>query len=116
MDSKSYEVLGSTQKQEHSEEHQESTLNGVKEINMQKEPLQQLLNHVKGKSFANPENCFWGSSLYYGGPDEDYATSQVIKANQDEIKTEVKQLEEAMDPCNLEYTVRGNWWNGSLYY
>jgi len=27
---------------------------------------------------------------------------------------EVKQLEEAMDPFNLEYATRGNWWKGKM--
>jgi len=30
------------------------------------------------------------------------------------IKMEVKQLQEAMDPFNLEYATSGNWWKGKV--
>ena len=53
------------------------------ENNLEKTPPQSP-NHVKRKNFASPDNCFLGSSLYYGGPDEHYVTPQAIKVDQDD--------------------------------
>lgn len=103
MDSNKAEILGSQKKQHHGQEHQQ---NRVKD-------------HVKKQLDADPEHCSLASSLYYGGPDEHYdslPTKKVDQAEQQKIKMEVKQLQEAMDPFNLEYATRGNWWKGSLYY
>jgi len=123
MDSKKCEVSG-TQKQKHQkqkhqrkEHEQRSTRNDVKGGNLKKGQVQPA-DQAKKKRHADPEHCFLGSSLYYGGPDEHYDTVQtkIFQDEQQQIKVEVKQLEEAMDPFNLEYATRGNWWKGSLYY
>ncbi|XP_057850701.1 uncharacterized protein LOC131061190 [Cryptomeria japonica] len=55
-----------------------------------------------------PEQCFMGSSVYYGGPDELYYIHEEKKPG--------KQLEQAMDPFFPKYTTRGNWWEGSYNY
>ncbi|XP_057814783.2 uncharacterized protein LOC131028519 [Cryptomeria japonica] len=62
------------------------------------------------------EQCFLGSSVYYGGPDELYDIPQGRKEDPSEIKMAAKKLEDAMDPFQIEYATRGNWWEGSLYY
>lgn len=119
MDSNSTEVLGKQMQQQHSQEHQQkSSRHGVKG-GILKEGQLQLADHVKKQRSADSEHCFLGSSLYYGGPDEHYDSLHTTKVAQDEqqkVKMEVKQLQEAMDPFNLEYATRGNWWKGSLYY
>ncbi|GLJ20439.1 hypothetical protein SUGI_0371450 [Cryptomeria japonica] len=65
---------------------------------------------------ATPEQSFFGSSVCYGGPEEYYANFNGRKKETDRIQNEVRKLEEAADPSNLEYTIRGNWWKGSLDY
>ncbi|XP_057814802.2 uncharacterized protein LOC131028536 [Cryptomeria japonica] len=86
--------------------------------------------HVKGKEESevvtylnlqshgkhSPDHCFLSSSVYYGGPDELYHILQGRNEAQDDVKMAVKQLEQATDPFQHEYSTRGNWWEGSLYY
>lgn len=118
MDSKKAENFGSQKQQHHSQEYQQSRVKGMKGGKFKKGQLH-LTDHVKKQLDADPEHCSLASSLYYGGPDEHYDSTQTTKvdqAEQQKIKTEVKQLQEAMDPFNLEYATRGNWWKGSLYY
>nr|ABK25469.1 unknown [Picea sitchensis] len=115
MDSNNAEILGSQKHQHHGQEHQQKRVKGGK---LKKGQLH-LTEYVKKHRSADPEHCSLASSLYYGGPDEHYDSLQTTQVDQDEqqkIKMEVKQLQEAMDPFNLEYATRGNWWKGSLYY
>lgn len=120
MDSNNTEVLGKPEQQPSQEHQQKSSRHGVKGGILTEGQLQlQLADHVKKQRSADSEHCFLGSSLYYGGPDEHYDSLQTTKVAQDEqqkVKMEVEQLQEAMDPFNLEYATRGNWWKGSLYY
>eukprot|EP01018_Ginkgo_biloba_P008153 Gb_40689 [translate_table: standard] len=96
-----------------SQEHQaENTNKSVKGNNTKKNQSEIQRSHVERHNDVIPEHCFWGSSLCYGGPDEQYDTSQARKEVQNELEIKVKQLEEAMDPFNLECTTRGNWWQG----
>lgn len=118
MDSNKAEILGSQKKQHHGQEHQQNRVKGMKKGKLKKgQP--HFTDHVKKQLDPDPEHCSLASSLYYGGPDEHYdllPRTKVDQAEQQKIKMEVKQLQEAMDPFNLEYATRGNWWKGSLYY
>eukprot|EP00252_Welwitschia_mirabilis_P006706 TRINITY_DN1759_c0_g1_i4.p1 TRINITY_DN1759_c0_g1~~TRINITY_DN1759_c0_g1_i4.p1 ORF type:complete len:184 (+),score=20.77 TRINITY_DN1759_c0_g1_i4:291-842(+) len=90
----------------------------VKGIPSTKNSQRRAPNHGKRHAYggSGPERSFLGSSVYYGGPDDHFPSHPTSSVFTEEIKVEVKKLEEAMDPLNLECTTRGNWWEGSLYY
>ncbi|KAH9319191.1 hypothetical protein KI387_020960, partial [Taxus chinensis] len=56
------------------------------------------------------EQSFQGSSMYYGQSVQFGDIFHGKKEDQSQLEMTVKQLEEAMDPFNLECTTRGNWW------
>ncbi|KAH9319179.1 hypothetical protein KI387_020948, partial [Taxus chinensis] len=105
------ESLGKEKQMEYSEDGlsvgTSRFFNHVEVKEQTKEPSQD-----KNNEQCYPEQCFLGSSLYYGGPDEIYDIEQRRMEGHNEVKMAVKQLEEAMDPFHLEYTTRGNWWQG----
>ncbi|XP_059075692.1 uncharacterized protein LOC131028518 isoform X1 [Cryptomeria japonica] len=104
-----YEKLGELKQPMQSQKHQiGSTLNCYK-ANEETE----VLKHDK---ILSTQQCFLGSSLYYGGPDELYEIPENGQEKQNETKMAVKKLKETIDPFHLECSRRGNCWEGSLYY
>ncbi|GLJ20436.1 hypothetical protein SUGI_0371370 [Cryptomeria japonica] len=63
----------------------------------------------------SPEQCFLGSSVCYGGPDEYHGRVKERKEPINKNKTGVKRLEETEDASSLEYATRGDWWKGNVY-
>ncbi|GLJ20435.1 hypothetical protein SUGI_0371320 [Cryptomeria japonica] len=105
------EVLGK-QKQKVPSEGLEMRINiDEKQQRLGKQETQGLTQDISEKRSGNSaDHCFLGSSVCYGGPDEHYDCVKQRQHDINKMESKVKNLEEAADPSNLEYTTRGNWW------